>query len=122
MNRWYGLLTLAYCGIIFALSSIEKPTRAFGWIAVHDLAVHAAVYAGLGWLAGMTVRKGDARLPRWQQWAAPAAFVAVYGATDEVHQLFVPGRFCALSDWIADVAGGVVVQLAFPLYARWRDR
>lgn len=30
----------------------------------------------------------------------------LYGATDEFHQLFVPGRMCDPVDWIVDVLGG----------------
>ena len=30
---------------------------------------------------------------------------ALYGASDETHQLFVPGRSCDIADWIADCVG-----------------
>lgn len=30
---------------------------------------------------------------------------AVYGALDEIHQLFVPGRNAELLDWVADISG-----------------
>ena len=32
----------------------------------------------------------------------------LYAATDEFHQLFVPGRACELSDWLVDNAGVLV--------------
>jgi len=34
--------------------------------------------------------------------------VAVYGITDEIHQLFVPGRDASVYDWFADCAGAVL--------------
>ena len=39
-----------------------------------------------------------------------AAIVAasVYGVTDEVHQLFVPGRACDPVDWLVDTAGAAL--------------
>lgn len=38
-------------------------------------------------------------------WATLAA--SLYAATDEIHQLFVPGRACQLRDWAIDSAGAV---------------
>ncbi len=35
-------------------------------------------------------------------------FILAYGAIDELHQLFVPGRFCDLYDWFADSIGGSI--------------
>ena len=120
INRRYAWLTMVYCVIIFALSSIGRVPEALRWITAYDLAIHAVVYAGLGWLAGMTVRKGAEPWRGWRLWAAPIAFVAVYGASDEIHQFFVPGRYCALADWIADVAGAATVQMVFVLKNRCR--
>ena len=37
--------------------------------------------------------------------------VAMTGAVDEVHQLFLPGRFADVSDWIADVIGACLPLL-----------
>jgi VanZ family protein len=35
-------------------------------------------------------------------------FTLLYGASDEFHQYFIPGRTCDIFDWIADVTGAVV--------------
>jgi hypothetical protein len=43
--------------------------------------------------------------------------VAMTGAVDEVHQLFLPGRFAEVSDWIADVVGA-----GLPLFALMASR
>ncbi len=32
-------------------------------------------------------------------------FGILYAASDEIHQLFVPGRFCSVGDFIVDSAG-----------------
>ncbi len=34
-------------------------------------------------------------------------FILAYGAVDELHQLFVPGRICDIYDWLADSIGGI---------------
>jgi VanZ family protein len=36
------------------------------------------------------------------------AVASLYGATDEVHQAFVPFRSSTWSDWVADTAGAVI--------------
>lgn len=33
-------------------------------------------------------------------------FILAYGAVDELHQSFVPGRYCDIYDWFADSIGG----------------
>ena len=35
-------------------------------------------------------------------------FILAYGALDELHQLFVPGRYCDFYDWLADSSGGIL--------------
>jgi VanZ family protein len=39
----------------------------------------------------------------------------IYGACDEFHQYYVPGRFASFSDWIADMIGAIF----FILLYRW---
>lgn len=41
---------------------------------------------------------------------------AVYGASDELHQLFVPNRSCEFWDWLSDFAGAVIMVLLIKYY------
>ncbi|MFA5405520.1 MAG: VanZ family protein [Ignavibacteria bacterium] len=34
-------------------------------------------------------------------------FTVLYGASDEFHQYFVPGRSCEFYDWLADIFGAI---------------
>ena len=43
--------------------------------------------------------------------------LAAHGALDEWHQSWVPGRTASLTDWIADVVGGLV---GLAVARRWR--
>ncbi len=36
---------------------------------------------------------------------------ACYGASDEIHQIFVPGRDASVYDWIADCTGALIASL-----------
>lgn len=74
-----------------------------------DKVVHFAVY---GLLATLVCRLGRGRP------AAVGAFIATaaFGAADEWHQSFVPGRSAELADWFADALGAAV---GVTLYAGW---
>jgi VanZ family protein len=68
-----------------------------------DKVVHASLYAVLGMGLG---------LGRVRSVEPPPHFVlilvgALYGVTDELHQVFVPGRSPDWTDWIADIVGVV---------------
>ncbi|WP_104991423.1 VanZ family protein [Deinococcus sp. NW-56] len=73
----------------------------------HFLAYLALTYA----LARATGRRGLA-----------IVIAAWFGASDEVHQAFVPGRDAGLSDWLFDLAGaGVGAWLALGQGAARRE-
>lgn len=62
-----------------------------------DKIAHAGVF---GLIAVMLWFVFDRRYP----WLV-IGLVAITGAADEVHQLFLPGRSAEVADWIADVGG-----------------
>jgi VanZ family protein len=67
-----------------------------------DWLIHAGIYAGLAFLV---VRATT--LSGWARYSLVALGIAlvVYGALDEVHQLFIPGRDGSASDWAFDSLG-----------------
>ena len=73
-----------------------------------DKAAHFGVFGLLATLVGRP--RGS-----WPVWLA-VAVVSLFGATDELHQSFTPGRSMDYHDWIADTLGAL---LAVTLYARW---
>jgi VanZ family protein len=67
--------------------------------------MHGVVFLALGLLVQNALTQSGARGMR-----APAlalAICAAYGLTDEVHQLFVPGRAFQVSDLAMDTAGSI---------------
>jgi VanZ family protein len=93
------LPALAWAALIVLLSS--RPTLPVPLEAGSDKIAHFGAYAVLGLL---TARAFSAT-----GYSAVAAILAVilFGATDELHQSFVPGRSADLADWIADSLGAV---------------
>ncbi len=53
------------------------------------------------------------------------AITSIYGAVDEYHQSFTPGRDVEFADWLADTAGAtmaVVLYAAWPAYRQLLDQ
>jgi len=95
-------------GLIFFASS-RSHVAAPGITNVDDKFGHFGVYGLLGTLV--------CRLGRgWRAALASLLAVAAYGASDEWHQSFVPGRSSEFADWIADTTGAMV---AIAFYAGW---
>lgn len=106
--RWAYPLALAAV-IVFASSQSHVPgVGAPGG----DKVIHFAVF---GLLATLTVRA----LPRSVAWFAVVA-VSLFGATDEWHQSFTPGRQMDWADWVADTLGALVAVLAYLRWAAYR--
>lgn len=62
----------------------------------------------MGWLAWRALRlylSGNGLL------LAALIFSSAYGASDEWHQSFVPGRLADAADWLADTLGAMLALL-----------
>jgi VanZ family protein len=96
---------IAYMVLIFVESSMSNAPLPSN---VSDKWAHTAAYALMGVLAVRAVHGGlPARV------TSRAALIAMlitigYGAFDELHQWFVPGRSADPFDLLADASGGVI--------------
>lgn len=100
LSLWFPVV--AMMAAIFAVSSMSAPPAPAG---VSDKSLHAATYAVL---AVLTLRAlaGGAWRGVHAGTVALAWFVAsAYGASDEFHQRFTPGRHADWQDVLADAAG-----------------
>lgn len=117
--RFLWTPVVGYMAFIFALSSISR-TPAFDHGS--DKALHTLLYGGLGALLTRALTGG---------WRQPVTFAAVagtvliavaYGASDELHQSFVPLRSSSALDVVADGVGAAVAALALYLWGIIRGR
>ena len=137
---------LAWMGLIFSASgdgaSFSHSSRIIGplvrWLFPHvsDEAIHAAVvvirkcahlteYAVLAlllWRALSQARPVAARPWEWSTAGLALAVTALYAASDEFHQLFVPTRQASVWDVALDTVGGAVGLLGLWALVRWRQR
>ena len=105
MKRWLRCApALVYMAGIFAASA--QPTVSLPDLDQSDKVLHFAAYAGLGGLlayGGAPAALGPLPL---------IAIGSLYGASDEIHQSFVPGRTPDPLDWVADTLGAIAGVLA----------
>ena len=90
------MLALLWMGGIFYFSAQTGDT--IGLKPPLDKLAHFFVYSVLGFLLARATGS----------WRAGLVLTAFYGAFDEVHQAFVPGREAGLADWWFDLLGGFV--------------
>ncbi|RMF85446.1 MAG: teicoplanin resistance protein VanZ, partial [Nitrospirae bacterium] len=93
--RWGA--AMAYAAGIFALSS-QSGITAPEVVPNFDKVCHAVEYAGFTWVLALALEAGGSPLV-----APRAALLAtLYGASDEYHQRFTPGRDASAWDVAAD--------------------
>jgi VanZ family protein len=108
----YWLPVLIWAVLIFWLSSLSvtpepAAVRAFpGW----SQEAHFTLYLVLGALLLRAVSAQSSGM----LFSMPIAIGALYAASDEVHQYFVPGRQADILDFMVDLAGLTVgILMAF---------
>lgn len=93
-------------GVAIQLLITSLPGRDVPISAGHpwDWFIHAGMYGGLAFLVvRAAVLSGWGPVGRRLLWLG--VVFSVYGALDEVHQLFIAGRDGSPSDWAFDTAG-----------------
>jgi VanZ family protein len=103
--RW--LPPIAWAALILVATSI--PQSHLPDVGEFDKVGHACMYAVLGLLTMRAVTNG--RRP-WRLLAGVLIGISLFGALDELHQRFVPGRSADPHDWLADTVGAGLGSMA----------
>ena len=103
--RW-AVVTAYMAGIFFASGG---PGPALPPVEHADKLLHAAAYGGLAGLAAWALARGRLRAVTGRAALTAWAIAVCYGASDELHQYFVPGRQSDWRDLLADAAGAAAV-------------
>jgi hypothetical protein len=107
LRNWWP--ALAYAAFIFALSSVPRPIF-LADLDLNDKWKHFLLFAAfvpLVWRGAV----GTMASPRAAA-LLTVLLVSAYGASDELHQWFVPGRSCDWRDWVADTLAAALVTAA----------
>ncbi|HLO68844.1 MAG TPA: VanZ family protein [Holophaga sp.] len=120
----YWVLPIAILTLSFWLS--DRSGLPLGLELPHplDWLAHGGAFAALGLSLEWAARNTWRGLPVYRRHLAIFLLVSLYGALDEVHQSFVPGRSPDVMDWAADTLGGglgLVLSCLPLLWRRWMD-
>jgi len=134
------ILTIFYAIMIFYLSSISDLKLPKEWLIQlsyytrllqhndymfllspfypllkqQDKVLHILLYFGFGILLFLTLKSMDRPVIKA---LALAFFIGIlYGATDEFHQSFVPGRSANIMDFVADITGLLFAMSIFIIF------
>lgn len=107
---WFALVCWAAAILwLSSLSPDQLPDEAF---VFWDKVNHFVAFTLGGWLAAGALRTSSRRATTSRVAVGAILLIAAFGALDEALQTFTPGRTGAdLSDWIADVLGGLTGAL-----------
>ena len=134
--RFYLSLTLLYAAFIYYISSGSNPVDSkavvhflepifksfekngigfllypfYVFIAYPNQAPHLVYYAGFGYLLYFTLKNSPYQSLRNNAFIFAMIIGTAYGASDEYHQSFVPGRSATLPDLLADSIGLAIAQ------------
>jgi VanZ family protein len=75
---------------------------------VSDKSAHLLAYFGLAALAARAAAGGFGAAVTMRVALVALVLASGYGAFDEWHQSFVPGRFSDVGDWYADAIGAII--------------
>lgn len=114
---WRIAPVLVYAGVITLASSVVP----YPAPSLSTNGFHAVEYAGLALLAQLMAHRDPAAPLRLWRLGAVALGCVGFGALDELHQHFVPGRIASLGDLGLD-ALGVLLGTALFSTLRWQLR
>lgn len=111
------LITFLIAIFIFSISSLtfEGTSAGFGW---KTILYHFVVFFLLAFFLLPALVQGKSK-----NFILLSIILAIlYGVSDEIHQLFVPGRNCSFSDIMVNSAGILSASLIYSFSFRRRSR
>lgn len=119
LPRWLRAFgpALLYMLLIWALSSFPIQLD-FSRVPLRDKGVHFVEYGTLSVLLTHALRTTVPQRNALLTWAFAVLITTLWGAIDEIHQAYVPGRFSDVGDLIADFCGAATGALLYLLLRR----
>lgn len=100
----YWVPVLLYTGFIFYLSSIPAPEIV---VRIDLSLIHIPEFFILSYLLFRALSRQKINI--WHVFILSIIISTFYGITDEIHQLFVPGRYFSIFDMIFNFIGSSLI-------------
>jgi len=114
----YWLPVYIYAALIYIFSSMSKPIPVEIPIPSFDKFVHVVEYGLLALLTARALKSSPKNFSIITVNVFSMLATTLYGASDEFHQRFVPGRISSGWDVLADFVGAVVGVLVYSRYLK----
>lgn len=96
--------------LIFYISSIKSFPSVGVTISTGSIIYHISIFFILALFLFISVLE---RKWNWKKILLSLLIVGIYAALDELHQFFVPGRFCSFNDFLLDFTGIIFASLLY---------
>jgi len=113
------VVLMAYMGVIFYLSTLPgnllNPEKEYGF-DIDQSIKHFAEFTILGILMAnifWQLSREIAFHRGFVAFSSSSVLSALYGVLDEIHQYFVPTRYCTVPDMLTNTAGSITGVLVF---------
>jgi len=116
-KKYAWIAPLSWALLIFYVSS-RSTLPSLVEFKSSDKFMHVLAYIPMGFLLMYAMRETPELFPSKQAFLA-ALLGTLYGISDEIHQLYVPGRHFELLDIAADSAGVILGIIIFTLLLRY---
>lgn len=118
----YQFPALLWAFVIFIVSSIPSTSLPNLSFLHYDKLIHGTIFFVLGLLIYRALEPLNGEVTfNWQRALIVVLSVIIYGASDEFHQGFVPGREKDLRDLSADAIGGLCSVLLMYIVSKWKQ-
>lgn len=115
-NKLSWLITIFGALVIFYLSSISYfPEVIKGGTNILSMIYHISSFFCLAFFLFVSVKKTN------YIFVLAIVIVIFYGLLDEVHQLFVVGRFCTFIDFLLDTIGILFASMIYFISVKYRQ-
>ena len=114
----HHLPAIAYAALIYYISSMthaNPPSLGLSW---EDKIYHCGEYALFSFFTYIALKYYSSGWVKKHIFVLVVLIACLFAATDEFHQMYVPGRSATLSDMFSDWLGAILTQLAIWMFLK----
>jgi len=118
-NRISWVFTVLIGIVIFCVSSINLGYGGGLGYGFNSILYHILAFFGFSFFLFLSLVKGERKRYKFFIFGFVLAFL--YAVLDELHQFFVPGRFCSAGDVLLDFIGIFIAFFVYFLFLKFRS-